>query len=441
MIRPAVLARVLARLAAEGAREAEIFAKSSRSRHFERSAAGSWVAFSEEAGWAVRAGGREGSFFFAASGEPAAEAPWPKPEGAAFELPGPEPIPPWTEPVEVAGPLLSERDGLDLLREIEAELAREIPGSRLLSATLDEGIQESALRSSRGIEAAWRQRAAVVRVTAAGRRGTTAEVVAAGLEARKLAAAPVARRLADSLSVAAEGGPPPWSQGEMLLAPPVAARLLAGLSPLFFGPGARGHLRGVLDEAGTLGGPALTLSDHGRLPGGLLAAPVDGEGRPTREVLLVDAGRAAHTFEEAARASGGSAGGLRRPGWRDLPRPGPSHFFLAPKGRVAVASLLARVGEGYYWIDAPGPGSFDLEGDSFRLPVRGFALERGAVKVAVAPAFLTGTISGFLHGMTATARDLAFFPHTGMIGAPTVLVLGGEVVGPTLAGGGAPVSK
>ena len=122
-------------------------------------------------------------------------------------------------------------------------------------------------------------------------------------------------------------------------------------------------------------------------------------------------------------------GTLRRPGWRDLPRPGVSHFYLAPRSRASVASLVSRVARGYYFIDSPGAGSFDLERDHFRLPVRGFALEAGRAPAPVAGVWLTGAVSSFLHGLQATGRDLAFLPLAGMVGSPTLLVTGLEVVG------------
>jgi predicted Zn-dependent protease len=102
---------------------------------------------------------------------------------------------------------------------------------------------------------------------------------------------------------------------------------------------------------------------------------------------------------------------------------------VKPQPRVSVAALLSQVSRGYYLIDAPAPGRFDLEADRFELPVRGFALEAGRARASVSGALLTGTIASLLHGIQAVARDLELIPLDGMIGSPTLLVTGIEIAG------------
>ncbi len=416
----ASLDEVLASLAAQGLEQAEIFAKASRSRHYEVSVAGEAVCTSEEAGWAVRASDGRGSFFVAAAGEPTTAFAWPRPEGPPLSLPEPGAGAPWNEPKDLDAALLSEREGLGLLAALGRELAAEAPGSRLLAARLDDGGSETRLASTRGLAAAWRSRVAALHLEAATAGGATAELGAAERDAHRLNPKTLARRLADRLTVAA-GRAVERDRGELLLAPAVGARLLAGLTPLFVGEGARARLEALADRQGRLGSAAWTVIDNGRLAGGALDAPADGAGSATREAVLIDAGASARPLA--------SAGSQRRPSWRDLPRTGPSHFYLAPRSRASVASLLGRVARGYYFIDAPGPGAFDFERGTFRLPVRGFAFEAGQARAPVAGVSLSGGISALLHGLQATGRDLAFLPLAGMIGSPTLLVTGLEVVG------------
>lgn len=410
---------VLASLSAQGLGEVEVFAKTARSRHYEISVMGETVCTSEEAGWAVRASDGEGSFFLAATGAPTAAFAWPKPEGPALTLPEPVAAAPWNEPKDLDSALLSEREGLGFLTALARELDAEAPGSRLLAARLDDGGSESRIENSRGIAVSWRNRLAALHLEAASADGATAELAAAERDAHRLNAKALARRLADRLMVAA-GRPVERDRGELLLAPAVGARLLAGLVPLFVGGGARSRLEALAGRQGKVGSAGLTVIDDGRLPGGALEAPVDGAGSPAREMVLIDAGVRGRALE--------GPGTLRRPGWRDLPRPGISHLYLAPRSRASVASLVALVARGYYFIDAPGPGTFDLERDFFHLPVRGFALEAGAAHAPVAGVALTGAVSSFLHGLQATARDLSFLPLAGMVGSPTLLVAGLEVV-------------
>jgi PmbA protein len=249
----------------------------------------------------------------------------------------------------------------------------------------------------------------------------------------------VARRLADRLAVAAAGPPAGFAardRGDLLLAPPLAARLLAALAPYLVGARAADRVAALRDRRGRIGSRAVTVVDDGRLPGGLLDAPVDGEGLATRAVTLVEEGVFRQPLVAWHEVRGGDARGEARPSgcsrrasWRDLPRPGPTHLSLAPAAGVAVADLLADLARGYYLIDAAGPVALDLEAAAFSVPVAGYAIQSGR---AVAPAgglVLAGTVGALLRGIqaTATARDLAFVPADGLVGAPTLLVTGLEL--------------
>jgi predicted Zn-dependent protease len=79
-------------------------------------------------------------------------------------------------------------------------------------------------------------------------------------------------------------------------------------------------------------------------------------------------------------------------------------------------------------IDVTGPGRFDLAADRFSLPVCGFAVQSGRASAPVAGARLCGGISAFLKGVAGVGRDLTFHPLDGMIGAPTVLAAGLELL-------------
>lgn len=427
-------AEVLAALAARGLDEAEVLVKRGRSRRLETTPASETAGFSHERGWAVRAAGRGGSFFVAGTGEPPAGGPWPAPSGPPLALPEPATAPPWNPPSELDAPLIGERDGLRLLESLGKELAAELPGARLLRAVLEDGSSESEIASSRGVRARSRSRVAALWLEAAGpgRSGPTATLYLAARDARRFTPQALARRLADRLSVAAQGGAPERDRGEFLLAPAVAARILAELSPLLVGPRAIARLAPFRDRRGRIGADALTIVDDGRLPGGVFESATDGEGMPCREVVLVEGG----TFHQpllawwqARAAEGRPSGCSRRAGFRDLPAPGPTHLYVRPEPKASVANLLGGMARGYYLIDTTGSPRFDLDGDAFSVPVCGFAVQGGRASAPVARAWLCGTVSALLRGIAAVGRDLTFFPLDGMIGAPTLLVTGLELRG------------
>ena len=427
-----VLDDVLRALLKRHLTDAEVCVKRGRSRRLERTPVTEASSSSQERAWAVRAGNRRGSFFTAYTGDPAPEGPWPEPvAGHALELPEPQPVPAWNVPSDFDTPLIGEREGLKLLESLGRELEAELPRARVLRAVLEDGSSEAELASSRGLSARTRNRISTLYIEAAGpgRPAPTASLYVAAREPRRFHPTALARRLADRLAVSASGAPPERDTGEMLLAPAVASRLLAGLLPLLVGPGPGSRLTGA---RGRFGSDRVTLIDNGRFPGGAFESPVDGEGVPTREVVLVEEGlfrQPLLAWWQEGAAHGEPSGCTRRPGWRDLPEPGPTHLYLKPDPRTPVASLLGSVTQGYYLIDVTGSGRFDLAADRFALPVCGFAVQSGRASTPVAGAWLCGGIGTFLKGIAGVARDLTFHPLDGMIGAPTVLAAGLELRG------------
>lgn len=426
------MAETLAQLTANGWPEVEVHAKAGRSRHLVVEGGRVTSVVRREAGWSVRAGDERRSFAYAASGAPRPDAPWPEADGAGLRLPSPRPVPRWSPPADLDAPLAGENDAIALVRGIQSALDTELPGAELVRAVLDDGASESQLLSSRSVASRVRQRTAALhleaRVRGGAGRGPVA-LVAATREARQLHPVALARRLADRLLVAERGSTEIRDRAEILLAPHAAVRLLAALVPMWLGPKAEAQALG--DRQGRLGGKAFTLFDNGRMPGGLLEAPVDGEGMPTRGVRLVAEGVAQQpllAWWQTPRQPGLASGCSSRASWRDLPTPGPTHFFLAPTAETSVADLIADIARGYYLLDASASPRVWPEADRFALPVYGFCLERGQAVGAVAQAELVGSIRALLRGILHTARDLTFLPIAGgMIGAPTVLVRGLEL--------------
>ena len=486
---------LLRALVRRGLTEAEVLIKRGRSRRLEIGLGHEVATFSQERAWAVRASSRRASLFAAGSGDApgadlargrgggrvaarpggaapgAPEAPaaggiaadWPEASGRPFRLPEPAAAPPWNEPSDLAAPLLGESEGLRLLESLGRELAAELPGARLLHAALEDGSSESELVNSRGLRVRFRRRLATLHLEAAGpgRPGGAASLYLAEREARRFHPAILARRLADRLAVTATGSPAVRGEAEgsggdnggrggpggagaaglgagalasggtMLLAPAVAAALLAALLPLLVGPEAAARQAPLRDRRGRIGSAHLTIVDNGRLPGGALECPVDGEGVPTGEAMLVEAGIYRQPllawWQADGAAAGAATGCSRRPGWRDLPRPGPTHLYLRPEPRVAVAALLAEIRQGHYLLEPTGPARYDAVADRFLLPVCGLAIAGGRATAPVAAACLCGSASALFKGLAGVGRDLSFLPLDGMIGSPSLLVNGLEL--------------
>jgi predicted Zn-dependent protease len=427
------------RLAGGGWEEVEVFHKRGRSRTLRYGPGGEVASFRQEEGWAVRAGDRHRSFFHAATGAPRPDVPWPEAGGGGLRLPSPRAIPRWSPPSSLDAPLVGESEAHGLFAAVGRELERELPGARLIAGELEDGSSESQLLSSREVAAAVRHRAAFLRLEAVGSgsgdgaRRRSVALVQTVREARRFAPTSLARRLADRLLIAEQGSAPRRDRGEFLLAPPVAVGLLAALSELWIGPQAEDRAAALVDRRGRLASPAFTLIDDGRLAGGIFAAPVDGEGQPTREVVLVEEGgfrQPLLAWWQAPSDPQRASGCVLRPGWRDLPRQSPTHLYLRPEDSTSVASLVADLARGYYLLALDGEPRID--GDRFTAPVAGFAIDRGAATGSLTGAWLTGSIPALLTGVVAVARDLTFLPSaSGLVGSPTVLVKGLELRQPS----------
>lgn len=428
-------ARLLAALEAAGFDAAEVFVKSGRSQSVALGGEVEGACAARERGWAVRAGSAGRALFVTGSGEPP-ESPsgWPEPVAGTLRLPPPRPVPAWRSPADLDAPLLGEAEGFELLNTVTRRLQDQLPGSRLLRGALEDGGSESRVTSSRGVDRPWRGRGSTILLeagmeTADGWAGAVLEDWAPA--ARALVPDRLAARLADRLAVESAAPLAGLERGDVVLAPPAAARLLAGLTPLFVGREAETHWRAYRDRSGRLGSEAVRVVDDGRAAIGL-PAPVDGEGMPTRRVVLVEAGRPRQpllAWEQAEPPSTLASGCTRRPGWRDLPARGPTHLYLQGDAELSPASVLGAVQRGFYLFEAFAGGRVDLAADRFALPVTGFALRDGRVDRAFRRAWLHGAISAFLHGVAAAARDTRLFPLDGMIGAPTLRVGGLELTG------------
>ncbi len=411
--------------------ELEIYEKRGRSRLFQIDERGETSLQTHESGWAMRGGDRHGSFFLAGSGELPPDPRWPEPTPHPLTLPPALPATPFFLSPASGAPLATESEGFALLNGVARELARELPGARAARLRLEEGVSDAALVSTRGVTARVRQRATLLRVEVeSGAVGLEAEFVARSpAELKPLA---LARRLVDrALALAAPARPREAlpAARRLLLAPPLAARLLEALAPRFVGSAARERLAALLDGEGRLGSPQLSIVDDGAFSGAPLAAPCDGEGVPSRAVAIVERGKFAAPLlawwesdepDDPREASGCSL----RASWRDVPRRGTTQIYIVPEDKVTVADLLSELRQGAYLLAPEGGVQVDADGDSFSVAVSGFVLEAGRAAGGLGACRLHGRFGDWLRGIRVVARDLAFVPGVGLFGSPTLLVEG-----------------
>ncbi|HEX9688311.1 MAG TPA: metallopeptidase TldD-related protein [Thermoanaerobaculia bacterium] len=225
----------------------------------------------------------------------------------------------------------------------------------------------------------------------------------------------VAGRLADGATFPLATRGVGFPRGSWLLDPAVAAAILAAVAPLFSTqPLPRWVTRGGV------GSRAVTIVDNAAAD-----APFDGEGTPTRRVIVVRDGALAsrlHDLRSAATAGEPPTGHGVRPSYRTPPRPGPRRLFFETAGGTSPLDLLGRVGRGVFARAATVPVAVDLDRDRYEVEFTGIAIIGGRATEPVAGSRVSGRVSELLQRISAVATDRQFFPMPYPVGAPTVLV-------------------
>ncbi len=428
-MKSADLQRLVTDLGKKGLPVAEAYGKEGRSRRLKWVSGNKEVQMLEEMGWALRAGGENGAFFWAQAGPLEPPSSWPSPQGLPLELPPLLVGQPWVEPGDLQAPLIGEGDGFALMESVNRKISADLPGARLVKAVLEDGASESRLANSEGVVGESRSRTAAFLLEAVySREGKTVlgRLYTAEREARNIRPLALGSRLVDFLSTRLEGRPQKADNTTVILAPRVMTSLLAALEPLWCGPQAINLARRLTEADGRLASPNFHLSDNGRRPGGIFSAGIDGEGVPTREIRLVQEGRYCQPllpWNQGRGNRGQSSGCTRRPGWRDRPRVSPSHLVLEPT-QERVPSLLKSLKQGFYFFEVEAEAVLDASTLRLSIPVLGFEMENGNAKSPVRGSRLEGSVCQFLRGIEGIARDLTFYPGQGMIGSPPVLISG-----------------
>jgi PmbA protein len=233
------------------------------------------------------------------------------------------------------------------------------------------------------------------------------------------------------------------SAGERAVARLNPVRVKTAQLPVVFDPrvagGLLGHLSGAINGAGVargtsflkekLGqrvfGPGIFVVDDPRRRRGLRSRPFDGEGVPTRELVLIEDGVLTTWLldSRSARQLGMTTTGSASRGTGGPPGPSATNLYMRA-GALSPAALMADIREGLYVTELIGMGVNGVTGDYSR-GAAGFMIRDGQLAEPVAEITIAGNLlEMFLH--LTPADDLRFSRGTD---APTV-----RVDGMTLAG-------
>ena len=171
--------------------------------------------------------------------------------------------------------------------------------------------------------------------------------------------------------------------------------------------------------------PRINIIDSGLRPGKLGSRPVDDEGVPTSENILVHEGvlqTYLYNTYTARKGNTHSTGNASRGSFSSLPSVGITNLFIEPatvEGCLGKKELFKFLGRGLYIVDAMGVHTANPVSGDFSLGVTGLWIEGGEVRFPVKEAVISGNILEFFNKVAAVGDDLIFY---GNMGAPSIII-------------------
>lgn len=165
----------------------------------------------------------------------------------------------------------------------------------------------------------------------------------------------------------------------------------------------------------------VNIIDDGRRPGGIAAAPFDGEGVPTEHTVLVAKGVLQgylHNTYTAARARVRSTGNGARGSFKTTPEVGTTNFYIEAGSRTPEA-IIAEIPAGLYVTEVMGMHTANPISGDFSVGASGIWIEKGELTTPVRGVAIAGNIIDLLEAIDAVGSDLTFF---GATGAPTLRI-------------------
>jgi PmbA protein len=201
--------------------------------------------------------------------------------------------------------------------------------------------------------------------------------------------------------------------------PETAATLLRSVAAAASGPSLYRRASFLLDRLGTrIAAPAVTIVDDALLRAALGSRPFDGEGLPTRRLVLVDRGVLVSYMLDTYSA--------RKLGLRSThhaARDGagvsvsPTNLMLQP-GTAPPADLIRSVKNGFYVTELIGFGINGVTGDYSR-GAAGLWIENGELAYPVAEVTVAGNLLQMFSNVEGVANDLVLRDRTA---SPTLLI-------------------
>lgn len=404
----------------------EAFARSSETWHLRRDASRTWESRSaREIGVACRVASPSANAFAAASGGTARCGSIAARAALESLLPGEDPLPPapelGTTPIAPVPPPASDQARRAFVEALAEAVAAVRPPVALVELRLLEGRATSWIATSDGFSASQEAGAASVELLLAPGEGPWRLAHASFATLADADPAQLAEQACAAALLAPRGGAPRRHLCDVLLAPSVAAPLVAALAHHLVASPPEGapHVARRVKVS-----PAWELSDERPGPDGMLPLSWDGEGLPARRVTLLSGGRLRERLASwaDARRLHVAAGGAVRRSVRDAPAAGPANLVVRAPAPVPEPELLAALDEGYYLACPAGAPRVDEHTGAFSLRAAAVAVRHGRAAAAHPLVELRGSLPRLLAGLAAVGDRSERFSLECAVTTPPLLV-------------------
>ena len=212
--------------------------------------------------------------------------------------------------------------------------------------------------------------------------------------------------------------------------PYIVTNLLDVLAPAVMADAVQKHKSLFAGRTGEqVASDLITIVDDGRMPGGIMSSPFDGEGVSTSRTVVINGGRLENflhnTYTAAKEGCRSTGNGVRSGSFKGTADVGATNFYLAP-GKTSRDSLLKEVKKGLYINEVMGMHTANPISGDFSVGVSGLLIENGEFTKPVRGVAMAGNILELLQSVDCVADDLRFFVGKG---APTLRVSGITVSG------------
>jgi PmbA protein len=168
--------------------------------------------------------------------------------------------------------------------------------------------------------------------------------------------------------------------------------------------------------------PLLDIVDDGNMDWGTGTRPVDDEGVPTKNKVIVSEGTLngyIHNTYTAKKDGVASTGNAVRSNFKSLPGIGVTNFYINTAKSVSEKRLINSLSKGILILGAMGVHTANPISGDFSIGISGLWIENGETVYPIKEAVISGNILEMFKKVEDIGNDIRFYGNTG---SPSLLI-------------------